>query len=455
MKKSFKTPDFEWLDKAYFSNEKQVISLRKGDELLLQGQFNDRLYLVKKGLLIGYAEDDKGYRYEVFRANPRMFIGVYSSFSKTFPSIATVVAEKNSELAYIDQTQSVVSSSKAGSLAEEFMPMVVTELLYRQQWMQDMAIEKEVTIKHLMQSEKLASLGQMAAGIAHELNNAIAVLKRNTEWIKEQLLKLWQEFRPEEYLLFKQGVLRGRNLSSMQTRKRSRELQKQYSMESESADYLAQMDFTHEDINLLSKKTRKNIKELFSFWEMGSTIHDMLTATSHSTHVLNSVKSLGAERSFRQSNVNLNDSITEALSLLHNNLKRITIKTNLKPLPLIEANKGEFVQVWANILKNAFDSLILADVQRPVIWIFSELYNDSIVIKIQDNGPGIPQNIVSKIFEPKFTTKTNGTSFGLGLGLAIVQRIIHSYDGTVSVKSEPGKTIFIIKIPAGVKNAET
>ena len=455
MKKSFKTPDYEWLAEAYFSDENQVISLRKGDELLLQGQFNDRLYLVKKGLLIGYAEDEKGNRYEVFRANPRMFIGVYSYFSKTFSSLATVVADKNSELAYIDQSQSVVSTSKAGSLAEEFMPMVVNELLYRQQWMQDMAIEKELTIKHLMQSEKMASLGQMAAGIAHELNNAIAVLKRNTEWIKEQLLKLWQEYRPEEYLLFKQGVLRGRNLSSMQTRKRSRELQKQYSMDSESADYLAQMDFTHDDINLLSKKTRKNIKELFSFWEMGSTIHDMLTATSHSTHVLNSVKSLGAERSFRQSNVNLNDSITEALSLLHNNLKQITIKTNFKALPLIEANKGEFVQVWANILKNAFDSLILVDVQRPVIWIFSELYNNSIVIKIQDNGPGIPKNIVSKIFEPKFTTKTKGTSIGLGLGLAIVQRIIHSYDGTVSVKSEPGKTIFIIKIPAGEKNAET
>ena len=122
MKKSFKTPNFEWLTKAYFSNDKKIVSLRKGDELLLQGQFNDRLYLVKKGLLIGYAEDKNGNRYEVFRANPRMFIGVYSYFSKTFSSLATVVAEKNSELAYIDQSQKVVSASKALTLAEEFMP---------------------------------------------------------------------------------------------------------------------------------------------------------------------------------------------------------------------------------------------------------------------------------------------------------------------------------------------
>ena len=114
------------------------------------------------------------------------------------------------------------------------------------------------------------------------------------------------------------------------------------------------MDFTPEDIKLLSQKTRKNIKELFSFWEMGSTIHDMLTATAHATHVLSSVKSLGAERSHQQPNVNLNDSIAEALSLLHNHLKQITIKTNLQEIPNIQANKGEFVQIFTNLLKNAF-----------------------------------------------------------------------------------------------------
>ena len=71
--------------------------MRNGDELLLQGQFNDRLYLVKKGLLVGYVEDEDGSRYEVFRAKSGMFIGVYSYFSKTNSSLATVVAKKSSE----------------------------------------------------------------------------------------------------------------------------------------------------------------------------------------------------------------------------------------------------------------------------------------------------------------------------------------------------------------------
>ena len=447
MKKSFKTPNFDWLNEAYFSNPKQYVNLPKGDVLILEGQFNDRLYLVKKGMLIGYGEHENGERYEVFRATPRMFIGVYSFFSKTNTSLATVESFEDSELAYINRDQKIAPDSSAASLDEEFMPMVVTELLYRQKQVQDIAKQKEGAIKKLMETQRLASLGQMAAGIAHELNNAIAVLKRNTEWIKDQLSILWKEFRPEEYLLFKQGVNRGRNLSSMQIRKRSRELSKLYSLNDDAAEKLAQMDFTPEDIKLLSKKTRKNVKELFSFWEMGSTIHDMLTATAHSTHVLSSIKSLGAERSHQQPNVNLNDSIKEALSLLHNHLKQITIKTNLQEIPTIQANKGEFVQVLTNLLKNAFDSLKTANIQRPVIWVFSEYFKNEIIVKVQDNGPGIPENILTKIFEPKFTTKTSGRTIGLGLGLSIVQRIIHSYDGSISVTSEPGKTIFTIKIP--------
>ena len=455
MKKSFVTPNFEWLTEAYFSKEKQIVSLRKGDELLLQGQFNDRLYLVKKGLLIGYAEDDDGNRYEVFRANPRMFIGVYSYFSKTNSSLATVVAEKDSELAFIDRKQKVDTESSCSSLEEEFMPMVVTELMYRQRQIQDIAKEKESAIKKLMETQKLASLGQMAAGITHELNNAIAVLKRNTEWIRDELTKLWQKDQPNEFLLFKQGVVRGRYLSSSQIRKRSRELAKKYPMKEEPAEQLAQMDYSPDDILKIKKKSKKTIKELFAFWEAGSTIHDMLTATSHATHVLNSIKVIGAQKSIRDEKFDVNNSIKESLSLMHNSLKNITVKEILNPLPLISANKGELVQVWTNIFKNAYESLITKIDLKPVLWIFSEHKNKYIEIKIQNNGPGISKKILPKIFEPKFTTKMDDNIVGLGLGLAIVQKIVHSYNGKISVKSEPGKTIFTIHIPVGGEHGET
>ncbi|MFC2088959.1 ATP-binding protein [Calditrichota bacterium] len=455
MKQNFKTPNFDWLSKAYFSIPKQRIHLPKSDVLILQGQFNDRLYLVIKGLLIGYGEEDDGERYEVFRATPRMFIGVYSYFSKTNSSLATVVAEEDSELAFIDRKQKVAADSKCASLEEEFMPMMVTELMYRQKQVQEIAKQKESAIKKLMEAQKLASLGQMAAGIAHELNNAIAVLKRNTEWIRDELIKLWQKNRPNEFIFFKQGISRGRYLSNMQIRKRSRELMKKYSILENSAEQLAQMDYLPEDILKISRKSQKTLDELYSFWEAGSTLHDMFTATSHASHVVNSIKSLGAEKSVRNQNLDINQSIKESLSLMHNSLKQITVKEFLKPLPLILANQGELIQVWTNLIKNAYESLMIKTNVRPVIWVFSEYKGGKIEIKIQDNGPGISKNILTKIFEPKFTTKMNGHIVGLGLGLAIVRKIIHSYDGQITVDSVPGKTIFTIQFPVGGNHGET
>ena len=132
--------------------------------------------------------------------------------------------------------------------------------------------------------------------------------------------------RPKEFLFFKQGVNRGRHLSSMQIRKRSRELIKKYSIPEESAEQLAQMDYLPKDILKISKKSNTTLNDLFAFWESGSTIHDMLLATSHATHVINSIKSIGAEKSIRVENLNINESIKESLSLLHNSLKQITAK---------------------------------------------------------------------------------------------------------------------------------
>ena len=445
--------DFNKLVKLYFSDETQTISLKKGEILITEGGFNDRLFLVKQGLLIGYNADPEKNIYEVFRAEPDMLVGVYSYFSKTFSSVATVIARENSEVVFIDQTQKIAENSNAYSLAEEFMPVVVNELIYRQELMSKVSKEKENAIKKLMQSEKLVSLGQMAAGIAHELNNSTAVLKRNTEWIKDELLDLWKVYRPEEYKVFKKGITDGRNISSTEIRKKIKKLCKEFNLGKDDANYLSQMEFPEEKIREIINGNK--IKELFSFWEMGATINDMLNATSHSTHVLSSVKSLGAEQPERKTDVNFNDVIKESLSLLHNDLKNISVISKLNELPLIEANKGELVQVITNIVKNAFDSLVSSKTLNPEIEIKSSLLKKSIIIDIKDNGSGIPENLLPKIFEPKFTTKSNSSSFGLGLGLAIVQRIIHSYSGEVTVKSLNGETIFKIKIPVGEINAES
>ena len=105
------------------------------------------------------------------------------------------------------------------------------------------------------------------------------------------------------------------------------------------------------------------------------------------------------------------------------------------------------MQVWANLIKNAIDSMTQARTEAPKVTIVSGTRNNAIIVTIKDNGPGISKEVLGKIFQPSFTTKERGLDFGLGLGLTIVERIIHSYGGSITVKSKPGHTTFKIKIP--------
>ena len=91
--------------------------------------------------------------------------------------------------------------------------------------------------------------------------------------------------------------------------------------------------------------------------------------------------------------------------------------------------------------------MVGAGIPNPKLIIKSAHNDKYIMVSVTDNGPGIPKDIMNKIFEPSFTTKVGGLSFGLGLGLSIVQRIITEHDGKITVTSEPEKTIFTVSIP--------
>lgn len=91
--------------------------------------------------------------------------------------------------------------------------------------------------------------------------------------------------------------------------------------------------------------------------------------------------------------------------------------------------------------------MLSASIENPVLLIKAKHIKDQIIVEITDNGPGMPIEIQEKIFQPNFTTKKDGLSFGLGLGLSIVLKLIDNYNGTIEVNSKVGKTTFTIKIP--------
>jgi hypothetical protein len=435
-----------WLIRTYFSTPSQRVKLKRGDKLLEEGGFNDRLYLVIKGSLAGYVKNPDGGQYELFKATRHMFVGVYSFFSKTFHSLAGVIAEEDSEVAFITHQQKITSNASGETLFEQFMPVVVLDLANRQQREQEIAFDKERTLKKLVQSEKLASLGQMAAGIAHELNNAIAVLDRNTEWLKEQLVRDSKNDHPEEFEYFELGLKEGRKLSTREVRQKTREYVKRYGLDEEHARMLAETG-----LPLAKSAAKTDIKNIiengYNFWEVGTTLRDMSVASRHAAHVVKSVKALASQSAMRDASVDVNESLKEALSLLSSPLRKIDLKLSLSPLAPIAANKGDLVQIWSNLIKNAIESIGNAGGQNGQIRIESKSSGKHAIIHIQDNGSGIPKEYLPKIFQPSFTTKEKGLNFGLGLGLTIVESIVTSYNGEVSVKSKPGETTFTVKLP--------
>ncbi|MDX9752755.1 MAG: ATP-binding protein [bacterium] len=439
--------NLSWLIKTYFADPLRRITLGKGEILMNQYDYNDRLYLVRSGKLKGYINLPNGDRYETFEATRNMFVGAPSFFSKTFSSLNTVIAEEKSELQYIDSHQPVVINERGNSLVEQFMPSIIHNLVQRQQRIQKIAQEKERSLKALIHTEKMASLGKISAGIAHELNNAISVLKRNTEWLSKNLAESIAERHPEQFHFYEKGFKDGRQVSSLEARRRAKQITEDYQIEPNVARRLAQTGISDEILKGMQSILTKEIDIIDYYWEIGATLKDMLIAAEHAMHVVRSVKALGAQQPDRQHDLELNDCIKEALTLLASPLRKVSVNLHIEPTPPIYGNKGEIVQMLINIIQNACESMAGEEITDPSICIATFHEGPSVLILITDSGPGIPASILPRIFEPTLSTKKEGKIIGLGLGLTIVKRLVDSYHGKISVQSQPGKTTFTVRLP--------
>jgi signal transduction histidine kinase len=441
---------FNWLVETYFSDPGRFLQLKPHDILIRQNYYNNRLYLVRYGEFQGYVQTETGLQKDTLRAGPDNFIGVHSFFSKSYKSMSTVEAITDCEVVFIDRNQQVVPTDFSNSLEQQFMPIVVADLMRRQNKMIEINQEREHALTKLIDTEKMASLGQLAAGIAHELNNAISVLARNTQWLVEKFNN--QPKDQKSAAIFETGLIRGRVVSSREARQRSKELMEKYSMQRETAALLAETGLD----DLLLKSYGKNLideaQAIHDTWELGATFNDMLIASEQSTHVVKSIRSLGAKQTTRQPGLNINESINNAFALLRSKLHSVQTHVDLKPLPDINANMGEFVQVWVNLINNACEAMCHLVNHQPILTVTSEHADNYLVVKVSDNGLGIPKKLQPTIFQPNVTTKVNGLSFGLGLGLTIVQRIINEYNGTIEVESSRSGTTFLVKIPVGGKD---
>lgn len=454
MSRIFRVPELARLIEVYFSDPNKTMAIKKGGNLLEQGTFNDRLYLVLKGGFMGYFRKPDERQYELFEAEEKMFVGVYSFFSRTFISMATVSAVEDSEVAWIDQNQPVLPGVTGNSLAEQFMPLVVANLAQRHQREQELFLEKEEMLRKLVQSEKLASLGQMAAGIAHELNNAVAVMARHSQWLREKYEARLRSVGSPESEAFFRGYDKGRPWSTRELRARTRELIAKYKLSPEEAEKFAEMGWEPDDVPAVRSDRDKALNRLHEQWEIGATFHDIAAAADLATEVVRSVRALASPGGERTEGLNINETIREALTLLQSPLRKVSVVLDLAELPPMAANRSECVQVWTNLIQNALESMAGAGMDNGRLEIVSRPGRNAVRVEIRDNGPGIAAADLPRIFQPDFTTKEKGLDFGLGLGLSIVERIVHSNGGKIQIRSRPGETVFAVIWPGGKNDVQ-
>lgn len=442
--------DFKWIKSHYFSDENKFISVKKGEVLLDYNQKNKRLYLVLSGKFLGFLKEVNLENYPIFEASKNKFIGVYSYLTKEHLIYSKVVAAEDSAVAYYDKSLPEHDPSELEKIMPFLMSVVVNELYQRQHFAKQMAKEKQQDVQKLLKAEKMATLGQMAAGLAHELNNSMGVIDSSMDNVESFITQFLEEKGSGDLFdFFRKGLTEGQLISSAEARKQRTEYKSALSSLGESQiKKLSKTGISILSIKSFIGKDSAKADQIINNWELGCTLHNMSIAAKHSNHVIKSVKQLGVAEHTWSKKVDINQTITESLVIVQNLTKRVNTITQLGELSPTDACPGELIQVWINLIKNAVESMIHANTKSPQLLISSkQLKAEQIEVSIMDNGPGIPKDIMSRVFEPSFTAKVNGLSFGLGLGLSIVQRIVTEHDGEINVTSCPGETIFSIKLP--------
>jgi len=436
-----KLPFFEGLsesDLEWLFQQAEPVSIRTGETLMEEGAPGDSAYIIVDG---EFEISKKSDQQDIVIAvrDEGAVIGEMALIDNA-PRMATVRAVSDGRLLKISDEvffQLISNSATAGMS----ILRTVSSRLRQNEGM-------------LRQSEKMAALGTLAAGLAHELNNPAAAARRAAEQLRVTLLEPPQR---EKLISLRNGLADGHDagegLDPLALSDREGEIQTWLEDSGvqdawELAPTLAAAGWDRDRLDeLCAAYSSQQLHVVVRWLAVGFTVYSLIADVHMSaeriSEIVKSVKVYSYLDQAPVQEVDIHEGLDNTLVILRHKTKEgIKIIRQYAPdLPHIEGYGSELNQVWTNILDNAIDALG----GKGEITLRTYTKDDHVFVEIQDNGPGIPPEIQQRIFEPFFTTKAPGV--GTGLGLHISYTIIHKHHGQLSVTSQPGATCFQIKLP--------
>ena len=309
----------------------------------------------------------------------------------------------------------------------------------------------------LIHQEKLATLGQLVAGFAHEVNNPAAALTRAVESMKEDIGKLFDAVtqQPEtvnRYRHFFDRGLEAEFASTDTVRTRMKQLAEEFPKLSRSTvRAIAHLPETAlealEEAQISDPETIETILTLFDF---GKLIRNSESAAQRIAGLVQSLKSYSRQDKNEVEKFDLREGLHDTLQLASNRIKYYDLKLELEDIPPVYGRPAEINQVWTNIIMNACDAMGKNGELTITSGTAQREDGAYVQVTIQDSGPGIREEMREKIFEPNVTSKRRGAQFGLGLGLTITRDIVQAHDGHIEVSNanEPETgAIFTVYLP--------
>ena len=452
-----KSPLFQGLsdeELQHLMDNAKPVSLKAGEALMRQGEEGDLAFVVVSGAF----EIQKQSGQSIIKIDVRSSGEVLGEMAllSSAPRSATVIAVTDSETLCISKAvfENLLSTSSSAALA------VLNWVMAR--------LSQNEALLH--QQERMAALGTLSAGLAHELNNPAAAAQRSASLLKESLAKwliltheieahAFQENQTDWLNDFMQDASRRFEspikldaldkidmVDQLQTWLEANGIESAWDL----APAMVNFGWDAESLEPIKESTffELSIQWLGAGCMMTDLLNEVQETTGRLSQIVRAMKAYTYLDQAPLLEVDVHEGLENTLVIMQHKLKQgVTVKREYtKDLPHIEAYASELNQVWTNIIDNAVDAM--DGMGEIALRTYGE--DTNVIVEIIDNGPGIPEDIQARIYEPFFTTKPPGK--GTGLGLHISHDIIaNRHHGQLLVKSKPGETKFRAVLPVKMK----